>query len=37
MNVRTVGDPKLLDYVVEKDFEDTVSRVILSAIESRKP
>ncbi|RLF68660.1 MAG: hypothetical protein DRN57_03260 [Thermoplasmata archaeon] len=36
MNVRTVGDPKLLDYVVEKDFEDTVSRVILSAIESHE-
>lgn len=31
MSVRTVGDEELLDYVIEKDFEDTAARVILSA------
>ncbi len=31
MTVRTIGDEELLDYVLEKDFEDTASRVILFA------
>jgi ATP-dependent DNA helicase RecQ len=32
MSLKAIGDEELLDYVVEKDFEDTVSRIILSAV-----
>jgi ATP-dependent DNA helicase RecQ len=32
MSLKAIGDEELLDYVVEKDFEDTVSRVILGAV-----
>ena len=28
-----IGDEELLDYVIERDFEDTVSRAILVAVE----
>jgi ATP-dependent DNA helicase RecQ len=31
MSLKAVGDEELLDYVIEKDFEDTVSRIILGA------
>jgi ATP-dependent DNA helicase RecQ len=34
MSLKAIGDEELLDYVVEKDFEDTVSRIILSAVAS---
>lgn len=33
MSLKAIGDEELLDYVVEKDFEDTVSRIILSAVD----
>ena len=33
MSLRAIGDEELLDYVVEKDFEDTVSRIILTAVD----
>lgn len=32
MSLKAIGDEELLDYVVEKDFEDTVSRIVLSAV-----
>jgi ATP-dependent DNA helicase RecQ len=32
MSLKAVGDEELLDYVVEKDFEDTVSRIVLGAV-----
>ncbi|MGA1849190.1 MAG: HRDC domain-containing protein [Thermoplasmatota archaeon] len=32
MSLKAIGDEELLDYVVEKDFEDTVSRVMLGAV-----
>jgi ATP-dependent DNA helicase RecQ len=32
MSLKAIGDEELLDYVVEKDFEDTVSRIILTAV-----
>lgn len=32
MTIKAIGDEELLDYVIEKDFEDTTSRIILSAI-----
>ena len=32
MSIQAIGDDELLDYVLEKDFEDTTSRVILSAV-----
>jgi len=32
MSLRAIGDEELLDYVIEKDFEDTVARVILGAV-----
>ncbi|MFO8050337.1 MAG: HRDC domain-containing protein [Thermoplasmatota archaeon] len=32
MSLTAVGDEELLDYVIEKDFEDTVSRIILGAV-----
>ena len=34
MSLKAIGDEELLDYVIEKDFEDTVSRIILSAVTS---
>lgn len=34
MSVRSIGDEELLDYVLEKDFEDTTSRIILYAVSS---
>lgn len=36
MSLKAVGDEELLDYVIEKDFEDTVSRIILGAISNFK-
>ena len=32
MSVMAIGDEDLLDYVIEKDMEDTVARIILSAL-----
>ena len=32
MSVKAIGDDELLEYVIEKDFEDTVSRIILKAV-----
>ena len=32
MSLKAIGDEELLDYVVEKDFEDTVARIILSSV-----
>lgn len=32
MSVKAIGDDELLEYVIEKDFEDTASRVILRAV-----
>jgi len=32
MAVEVIGDQELLEWVVEKDFEDTVSRIILSSV-----
>jgi len=36
MNISAVGGEELLDYVIERDFEDTVSRVILEAVSGCK-
>jgi superfamily II DNA helicase RecQ len=36
MNISAVGGKELLDYVIERDFEDTVSRVILEAVSGCK-
>lgn len=36
MSIKAIGDEELLDYVIEKDFEDTTSRVILSTVSSFK-
>ncbi len=33
MSLKAIGDEELLDYVIEKDFEDTVSRIILAAVD----
>ena len=34
MSVMAIGNDELLDYVIEKDMEDTVSRVILGCLRS---
>jgi ATP-dependent DNA helicase RecQ len=34
MTVKAIGDEELLDYVLEKDFEDTTARIILGAASS---
>lgn len=36
MNISAVGGEELLDYVIERDFEDTVSRIILEAVSGCK-
>jgi hypothetical protein len=37
MNISPVSGEELLDYVIERDFEDTVSRVILGCIRDIEP
>lgn len=32
MSLKAIGDEELLDYVIEKDFEDTVARIMLSTV-----
>ncbi|MFW3146026.1 MAG: HRDC domain-containing protein [Thermoplasmatota archaeon] len=32
MSLKAIGDEELLDYVIEKDFEDTVARIIISSV-----